>query len=467
MRWIGCGLALAFACAAAAHAEAREPVETADAQLIREDVAWPRILHGALGLPEWLDLALEQRTRFEYLDEPFRPGEADTQSQYPQRTRLRLGVDAPAGFRFLAELQDSRTWGEGPDEFTGGTIDKLSFAQLFASWTGRDVLGSGQRVDLHLGRMSLDVGSRRLVARNGFRNTTNAFDGVHLSFGDVARWRARAFWTRPVQLDPSWFENESEGQQRFWGAAFEDRRIPWLNVDVYFLGLHDRLGSGSTLARRHHTFGARALRAPKPAQWDYELEAVGQLGERRVTRAGVATRLDHEAYTGHAEVGYTFAVAWSPRLALQFDYASGTADPDSDESGSFDPLFGARRGDLMPTGIYGPFRRSNIASPGLRLQLSPRPDLRGFVKVRRWRLAQEKDAFVGSGLADPSGGAGDRLGTDLELSLQWTPRSWLLLEAGWDHWWKGSYLDDVPPPAGGAPSDDDSDYFYFTVQLRI
>lgn len=462
-------LALALACAGEAAAEATKPAETADAVLVQENVAWPRLLHGALGLPGWLDVAIEQRTRFEYLDEPFRPGEADTQSQYPQRTRLRLGVDAPAGFRFLAELQDSRTWGDGPDDFTGATIDKLSFAQLFGSWSGRDVLGSGQRLDLHLGRISLDFGSRRLVARNGYRNTTNAFDGVHLSFGDRARWRARAFYTRPVQLDPSWFENESEGQQRLWGAALEDRRIPWLNFDVYYFGLHDEIASGASLARRYHSFGARGLRGPKPGQWDYEVEGIGQLGDRTLLRGTppAPADLDHQAWAAHVEVGYTWPRAWTPRLAFQLEYASGTSAAAGDVSHTFDPLFGARRGDLSVTGIYGPFRRSNLLSPGLRLQLAPRPDLKGFVKVRYWQLVQEKDAFVGTGLRDASGDSGDRLGTDLELAVAWTPRPWLTLEGGWDHWFKGSYLSDVPTPAAGPISDDDSDYVYFSVQFRI
>jgi len=466
MRRAGCAIVLGL-CGAAAHAEARKPAETADAVLIQEDVAWPRVLGGVLGLPEWLDLAVEQRTRFEVLDESFRPGEADTQSQFPQRTRLRVGADGPAGFHFLAELQDARTWGDGPDDFTGAAVDKLSFTQLFASWTGRDVLGSGQRADLHLGRMTLDLGSRRLVARNRFRNTTNAFDGVHLSLGDPARVRARAFYTRPVLLDPSWFEDESEGQLRFWGAAFEARRLGGLDFELYYLGLHDELGSGASLARRYHTVGGRALRRPEAGRFDYELELAGQFGARTVTRAGVRTRLDHEAFTGHAELGYTFAAPWSPRLVAQLDYASGSADPDADESGTFDPLFGARRGDFIATGSYGPFRRANLVSPGLRLQVTPRPDVKAWLKIRHWRLAQEKDAFVGSGLSDPTGGAGDRLGTDLELFVQWTPRPWLLLEAGYDHWWKGSYLDDVPPPAAGAPSADDSDYFYLSVRFRI
>ncbi len=439
-----------------------QPEETADAVLIREDVAWPRLLHGALGLPEWLDVAVDQRTRFEYLDGPFRPGEPETQSQYPQRTRLRIGADAPAGVRFLAEIQDSRTWGDGPNDFTGGEIDKVSFAQLFVSGTRRDLLGSGLRGDLHVGRMSLDLASRRLVARNGYRNTTNAFDGVHLQLANEGAWRVRGFFVRPVILDPSYFENESEGQQRLWGVAYEEQRCAWGQLDLYYLGFHDRLGTGSTLTRRYHTVGARLWRAPRVGHFDFELEGMGQLGDRTVLRAGANVRLDHEAYAGHAELGYSFDAPWSPRLLAQLDYASGTADPEGDESGTFDPLFGGRRFDLVATGIYGPFRRANILSPGLRLLLKPRPDLSAWIKLRHWRLAQEDDAFVGTGLSDPTGSAGDRLGTDLEISVRWRPRPWLELEAGYDHWWKGSYLDEV-----GAASDDDSDYVYLSVRFRL
>lgn len=469
----GLVLGVLLCLAAGARGEAAAAPETADAPLIRERVAWPRWLHAALGLPEWVDLAFEQRTRFEYLDEPFRPGEADTQSQYPQRTRLRLGVDAPAGFRFLAELQDARTWGEGPDDFTGATVDELSFAQLFVAFTGRELLGTKLRADVHLGRLSLDVASRRLVARNSTRNTTNAFDGVHLALGDPAGWRLRAFYTRPVLLDPSWFENESGGQQRFWGAAFEDRRIPWLNLDLYYLGLHDEIAAGASLARRYHTLGARALRAPQAGEWDYEVEAMGQLGDRSVLR-GPSTALeeadlDHQAYAGHLELGYTWPAAWTPRLAFQLDYASGTSAAAGDVSHTFDPLFGARRFDLVATGSYGPFRRSNVLSPGVRLQLAPRKELRAWIKVRYWQLAQERDAFSGTGLRDASGESGKRLGTDLELAATWTPRPWLILETGYDHWWKGTFLDGVarPEPAAGPISTDDADYFYLSVSIRI
>ena len=97
--------------------------------------------------------------------------------------------------------------------------------------------------------------------------------------------------------------------------AFEDERLPWLNLDVSYLGLRDHAND-----RDYHTFGVRGLRAPKAGQVDYELELIGQVGERG--------DLDHSACAGHAELGYTLALPWTPRLVVQLDYASGTADPD-------------------------------------------------------------------------------------------------------------------------------------------
>jgi len=422
---LGASWLLAAAVARGGDPEAvTRPAETADAVLVKEATSWDRVLHDALGLPDWLDLAAEQRTRFEFLEDPFRPGEPHTQTQYVLRTRLRLGLDGPGPLRFLAEIQDARAYGNGPRDFTGSEFDRVDVLQLFASASSRDLLGSGLRGDVHVGRMTLDLGGRRTLARNGFRNTTNAFDGVHFQLGSAeGLWRVRAFYTRPVIIDPGYLDDESTSNQRFWGLAFEDKRISWLNLDVSYLGLRDRLGG-----REYQTFGARALRAAKVSQLDYELELIGQLGDRG--------QLDHSAFAGHAELGYTFALPFSPRLAGQFDYASGTADPDGSESHTFDPLFGARRGDLVATGIFGPFRRSNILSPGVRLLVSPRSDLKLQLKVRYWELAQARDAFVGTGLRDVTGEAGRQLGTDVELSVQWSPTPWLTLDAVYDHWFK-------------------------------
>jgi hypothetical protein len=199
----------------------------------------------------------------------------------------------------------------------------------------------------------------------------------------------------------------------------------------------------------------RAWRRAQAGQLDYELELIGQLGD--------LLGQDHSAFAGHAEVGYTLDRPWFPRLAGEFDYASGTADPDGEESHTFSFLFGARRFDLVATGIFGPFRRSNILSPGLRLAVSPHPEVEAMLKVRYWALAQARDRFIGTGLQDPTGAAGRDLGTDIEIGVRWRPTPWLAVDAGYDHWFKGSYLDRVP----NASSTRDSDYVYLSTRFQF
>ena len=62
---------------------------------------------------------------------------------------------------------------------------------------------------------------------------------------------------------------------------------------------------------------------------------------------------------------------------------------------------------------------------------------------------------MGSGLRDETGASGRSLGSHLEARLLWRPRRWLLLEAAYGHFFKGSFPDRVP----GSPRTPDSDYF--------
>lgn len=458
MRPVGAILALcwihvsyALAVEAAPPRSVLRPKETADAVLVTENESWDRHAHERLGLPVRLDLGIEQRTRFECLDDPFRGGEAGSDSQVRQRTRLRIGLDAPRGIRGLVELQDSRTHGARGDDFTGNAINYLDVLQLFVSATVRGLRGTRLRADAHAGRFTLDVGSRRLVARNRFRNTTNAFDGVHVQVADGGLWRVRAFLTLPVERRPKLFD-KPRSRQIFWGTAFEGRPRSWIHADLYYLGLDERNGAEE---RDYHSFGARAHQPATVGRLDYELELIGQLG-RRGSR-------DHSAFAGHAELGYTFDRPWLPRLLAQFDYASGTANPAGSKSHTFDPLFGARRFDLVVTGLYGPFRRSNILSPGLRLIVNPSPQVRVHLKVRYWTLAQAKDSFAGTGLSDPTGASGRHLGEDVELGVQWRPTPWLSLDAGYDRWFEGRYLKKVE----GVPSSGNADFVFFSAQVRF
>ena len=441
------------------HAENQPAFETADQILTGpSQTQWTRYLHSLLRLPNWIDLGVAFRVRGEILTNPFRKGQFGTDDQLPVRTRARVGLNF-APFRFLFEFQDSRSFGQDPGEFVSNTlVNKHEIQQLFLSGTFPNTFGTGLRTDVHFGRLNFDFGHRRLIARNRFRNTTNAFDGGHLNIGDGAIWRLRAFLVRPtVRTFGVIDELFSESNTLFWGTHFETQKLPWLMTNLYYYGLND-VDPDVSDQRQYSTFGGRFYHPATRGRVDYEIETVWQIG----TRQGK----DHFAHFQHAGLGYTLNTRWSPRILAQYDYASGTSDPNGNLSQRFDTLFGARRFEYNPTGIFGPFFRSNISSPGIRTYLKPFPFGKLMLKYRAWWLAQGRDAWVGSGLQDPTGQAGTFLGQDIELRATWNPSPFITLDAGYDHFFKGSYIETLAQVPGNPPADD-SDFVYLQAEIQF
>ncbi len=444
-------------------------IEPADAALNqRRELEWNRYLKTGLHFPNWIDLGLEQRTRFESVDHPWRANQAigngQTDDQIAMRSRIRVGLGGDRPFRFLFEGQDSRAFLNGArgDFQDATTVNEFDVLQLLGSFTVHNVLGSGLRTDVHFGRMTMDFGRRRLIARNDFRNTSNAFDGFHWQIWQDKTWRVRAFATQPVVRDEVRLDQQYHNQF-FWGAYLESKHFPWFQVDAYYFGLNDQRLPNGTTHRTYSTAGGRLYKDPTAGEPDYEIETTWQIGHRGVT--------DHFAHFQHLDLGYTFNLPWTPRLVSHFDYASGDRQPGDSQDNGFDTLFGARRWEYGPTGIFLPFFRTNLLSPGWRLIVTPTPNLIVQVKHRVWHLAQSKDFFggsVNSGLRDTTGNAGTSLGHDVELRAQYALSANLDFDIGYVHWFKGSYFDSpailTQLPAGGNK---DSDYFYAQVRVRI
>ncbi len=416
--------------------------------------AWPQEAAPEPAEPQrWISISLEQRTRFERLTHPFRLDEAGPTRLLALRTRLQLAVQTPfEPLRLYAELEDARgEWADEPFPIEAQHVNQLDVQQLGLELGSDHWLGASLSTRLQAGRMTLDLGNRRLLARNRMRNTTNSFDGVWWWLEREGRFRLTTFFTRPVTLKPRQ-PDSSSNDLLFWGVDLELLRWRRLGIDGYYLGVHE--ADQTVQRRRYTTLGLRLFRDPAPSQWDYELESDWQLGSDRAR--------DHFAHHQHAQVAHVLDLPWKPRLSLHFDYASGDQDPDDDRSGRFNTLFGARRFELNPTGIYGPFYRSNLLTPGLRGVLTPSDRLEVMASYRAFWLAEARDAWVGSGLQDPTGGSGRFLGHHVESRVRFKATPLLLIELGYAHLFKGSYLDRVP----GSPRTPDSDFFYAALELR-
>jgi len=436
-----------------------------------------------------ISLTLEHRYRYEGLSDPFQA--ANNGKEFTDlislRTLLHGRVKLPAGFSLGAELQDSRTFLDNDVLLNSTHVNPAELLQAYVRYDG-DVEGGQLRA--RAGRITMDVGSRRLVARNRYRNTINGFTGIDLDWkagDDRDGLNLRAFFTLPVQREPNpqvaanvrrrrgdndvVFDTE-DFDNLFWGL-FAARDLDGVfgleNVrgEVYLFGLHESdSGNRPTRNRNLYTPGFRVFRKPAKEVVDFQLEAVLQVGQSRVNTTTTSEN-DHTAFFLHGTVGYSFDAPAAPRLAFQFDYASGDSSPGDGNAERFDTLFGARRFEFGPTGIYGAFARANLISPGLRGQVAPMDGVKAFAAVRTFWLASRNDAWVGGGVSDPGGESGDHVGTQIEWRVRWfaVPDT-VMLEVGYAHLFAGEYID-TNSASSSSNRQGDSDYFYTQAKFNF
>jgi hypothetical protein len=444
--------------------------------------AWPAVLLLLSGMaqsasdggkPDGLTLAGTFRVRFETLDEQFRALRSGSDQVLVER------ITATADYRnrnlrFGAEIIDSRAWLDDEGSVTStGIVNPLDILQLYTGWQHDLAEGSG---DLRIGRFTMDVGSRRFVSRNRFRNTINSFTGVDWRWRSSAR-EFRAFYTLPVRRKPvlpgelrdnDREADEQDSEVRFWGLFYardHDDTTSFLDrSELFYFGLSEDDSSGRPTANRSlSTVGFRVLRSPSVLNFDYQLEAVHQSGESRASALALRD-LDHRAYFVHAEIGYTFDRMWHPRIVFQYDWASGDDHPLDSDNERFTTLYGARRFDFGPTGIYGPFARANLSSPGIRLQLRPVPGISGFLAYRTYSLASDRDSWVPARLRDPTGRTDGYIGSQLEARLRWDVRpKRVRIETGLAYLFAGDFMDEAPNSNGQG----DATYFYSQVAFQF
>ena len=433
-------------------------------------------LASAVGAPDDLTIAATVRARVEGIDGQFRPVAARADSMVSLRTTLAAEYDA-GPVRFGGELWDARAYGEAANSSVSTSdVNALELVQAYVKvelgdWAKGSKGGKGL---LTAGRFTMDIGSRRLVARNRFRNTSNAFTGANLDWTGRGGERLQAFWAMPqirrpddaqgLQDNRVKWDLETTGVQ-FFGADVTVPGVLGGTLEGYGLRLAERDGNNRlTRNRRLWTTGLRLFAKPATGKWDHDLEAAYQFGTaRKSTGASDLTDLDVSAWFGHAEAGYSLAGPWKPRLAALFDAASGDGGK-AGRYGRFDTLFGARRSDFGPTALYGALGRFNLISPGLRLEVARGKRTDAMVTYRALWLENPRDAFASTSVKDASGASGRFAGHQIDARLRhWIVPDLLQAETGGAVLLKHGVLRDAPnaPPTGNTV------YGYFDLTLVL
>lgn len=441
----------------------------------------PWRLAEALDLPDWLRVRGETRWRYETQDGQFRADGVGDDQLLVGRSLLLLEADTgPVALGI--EFQDSRSYlGDDATPLSRGLINPFDVLQLYArvdvtpliDHLPDTLLGSfaaeGTRASLTLGRQTIDIGARRMVARFGFANVIRGFTGAYLRADNPHGDEFHAFLVAPVARLPSdrarladnaFVFDEEEWGRRFFalhylGKDAAPELVSDLQVEAFLYGFFEEdTDDVATPNRRIVWPGFRLFRKGKKSQWDFDIEASIRLGTRRASSDPSDERdLVVRATRLFAILGYTFDAPWQPRLAAEYFWASGDDDPDDGRAGQYERLFAARRGDFNNTGIHGPLTPDNLSAPGFRFSVKPAKRLDARLIYSAAFLAAPSGRFAVARLQDPSGESGDFMGHHFDgRARYWLVPGSLRWELGGSAFFFGNFIRSAPRAPEGARS---------------
>lgn len=343
-------------------------------------------------------------------------------------------------------------------------------------------------VSLKLGRQEMSYGDERLVGISGWNNLSRVFDAAKIRW-QHEHFTAEAFTGRVIIPDDNNF-NKANDYDYLSGLYVTTKAVPKQTTDAYFLARNASGNSATALgvgfpatlngpaARDIYTFGIRGKSNPGAfGNWDYTYELMAQFGHFNdpLRAASGQASLEHEAYALALNGGYTFADApWTPRLGVEYSYATGDRDPTDTKHGTFENLF--------PTNhkFYGYMdflSLQNIHDVRLMLTAKPTPRLSLGVEGHLFWLADDRDSFYaingarrGGIAATPAGGYGLNsnyskfVGGELDLIAGYALSKFATLEAGFGHFFTGGYVNSTFAPVGGAQN---ANWFYIQTMLSF
>ena len=364
-----------------------------------------------------------------------------------QWVRLGIGYDLSPDVNFYMEIIDSRVWGGGGQVLNAGNNgDPLTHtcgATPGANGSGcslgvraaymliRNFAGV-EGLSVKAGRQYVIFGDHSLFGHFDWANTGYSHDGIMLQYSTKIM-DTYVGWFRQAETDLAQGAAVGSANANIAGtgqaqnaAGDSDmlivynqiKAIPWIILEPYYvyyrnnLGSADNRGQGLGTAKHsnqtRHMIGNRI--AMKKGGFDWTSEGAYQFGAMGDTGGGAGTinpcgpvgtqnKCIHiNAFATRNWVGYTFySLPWKPRLAINFDYASG----DGRSNCTLNAAYGTCRTantfeNFFPTnhihmGYMDVQAWKNMLSPSGNFQVRPTKDIHVEVWYTRMHLANAKD----------------------------------------------------------------------------
>lgn len=451
-------------------------------------------------LANW-DIGGSVRLRYEIRDNAlfappgndFKDGVANDNSYFSTKLILRVAHtekwwSATVEGRNSSATGDAR--GSAPNIPTGSSPDSDGPVDLHQAFF---TVGNHKEfpVSVKVGRQELSYGDERVIGAFAWNQIGRVFDAAKIRWQN-AWFGVDAFSGRVVVPDDNNFNMSNEYEQ-FSGLYFNTKKVPKNWTEFYVLARNVSPKAATlfapaitpapfnTSARDTYSVGARFRSATNEwGKFDYTVEALGQLGNRKRPATGVRPneRDEHLAYAFSGNVGYTFTdTLGAPRVAIEYDHGSGDSDPNDDQHETFDNLYPTNHKFY---GYQDLTSWQNINDLQLIFTIKPQTRLSLALEGHLYWLADTNDRYYNvGGVARAGAGAtgnpgsgtgyginptyGSFVGGELDLIAGLALTKAAVLEMGYSHFFRGDYIKDTFQISGSK----DSDWVYAQLLMRF
>jgi len=426
-------------------------------------------------------------------------GHAASDQFVQQWVRLGIGYDLSPDVNFYMEIIDSAVWGaNGAPGSTGGNIDALNHNGSSTATNGnggrlgvraaymlvRNFAGV-QGLSLKAGRQYLIFGNHSLFGHFDWANTGFSHDGVMLQystktidsyFGWFRTSESDLAQAAPVGSVAGNVVNGGVGQPN--STADSDmfifynqiKSVPGFLIEPYYFLYRNgnpsnalaaqTLGTPKSQNQVRHTVGNRI--EMRKGNLDFTNEIAYQFGSmggaptgQNVTGASLSNQqnIHINAWATRNWIGYTmYNTAWKPRLAFNFDYASGDGRANCTLAGS--ATSGCKTANtfenMFPTnhihmGYMDVQAWKNMLSPSVNFQARPTKDDHIEVWYTNLNLANKQDNWYrgtqGVYVFSKTGNTKSHIGDEIDFT--WTHMFMdgkLAFQATWGHLFAGGYI---------------------------
>jgi len=435
-----------------------------------------------------------------------------------QRTTFNVRADFTQGISAYVELDSFDAWGENfrSNYLTG--VDKRANSaddvEIYQAYIEADnVLDMPLR--LRIGRQELVFGDGWLLGNNSAMPefTGLSFDAVRATYTEDM-FTLDAFWGKLAELSPL----EEDGDTDFYGVYASYKGIEKVTLDAFWFWLRDAerisdtqsgsynewlgnlLGLGDYGPTNLHTVGLRA--AGTLDGFDFALNAAYQFGD--ASRVGALfkpyiygdNKADFDSWAGDIDLGYTFDLAWKPRIHVAAAYVGGEDNRSISFGDWSNPLSPWVRPNasvsfnrLFSNTVYSYFfdemgelsnfwmvRGGVSAHPAESIEAGLNASYFGVIDTfdRPLYLNAGSDyLLLARGWSFLTQESSDDLGWELDLWVKYHYSPDLTFEAGWSHLFtgdglaEGNFNDMNGLLFNGGTAKDDADYLYFQTTLRF